>query len=317
MKTKSFIFLAIFAVFSLSTFAQLKVDQFGRIGMGTNYPNSGYKCHIKGNLLLTTYPSTPFIEFQFKVGNGWPGTEIGSTVDKIAFWSTWTSYNKLYAEKFFKMSDENFKLNLSSIESPIKKLLELKPYKYDVIDRYIDENGDSLQGTIPEYGFISQEVEQVLTEIKITEDGKDGKLMDYDQIIPLLVAGIQEQQKQINSLEAQIARLIATNSLPDQGNNGNGNGNNSIDVSKLFNNTPNPFNISASISYYLCNSTGSAQIKVWDMQGNEKKSFNLNPQQGNNQVIINSSDLPISGTYVYALIANGQIIDAKTMICIK
>ncbi|GAB4346728.1 MAG: hypothetical protein OHK0038_26830 [Flammeovirgaceae bacterium] len=53
------------------------------------------------------------------------------------------------------------------------------------------------------------------------------------------------------------------------------------------------------------------------MQGIERKAFNLNPQQGNNQVTLNTSDLPVSGTYVYALIANGQIIDAKTMICNK
>ncbi|GAB4346734.1 MAG: hypothetical protein OHK0038_26840 [Flammeovirgaceae bacterium] len=267
MKTKSIILSAIFAVFTLSAFAQLKVDQFGRIGMGTNWPNSGYKCHIKGNLLLTTYPASPFIEFQFKVGNGWPGADMGSTTDMIAFWTTWTSYNKLYAEQFYKMSDASFKLNQSAIESPMKKLLNLKAYKYDVIDRYISENGDSLEGTLTQYGFISQEVEQALPEVKITEDGKDGKLMDYDQIIPLLVAGIQEQQRQISSLEATIAKLIATGTNPGQGNNGNqgnnggnnGNGNNPMDVCKLFNSSPNPFNNSANIPYYLCNDINTAE----------------------------------------------------------
>lgn len=325
MKTKSIILSAIFAVFTLSAFAQLKVDQFGRIGMGTNWPNSGYKCHIKGNLLLTTYPASPFIEFRFKVGNGWPGSEIGCTTDKIAFWSTWESYNKLYAEQYYKMSDASFKSNQAAIQSPMKKLLDLKPYKYDVLDRYTSETGDSLESTLIQYGFVSQEVEQTLSEVKITEDGKDGKLMDYDQIIPLLVAGIQEQQRQISSLEATIAKLIATGTNPGQGNNGNqgnnggnnGNGNNPIDVCKLFVSSPNPFNNSANIPYYLCNNTNTAEIKIWDMQGIERKSFYLNPQQGNNQVILNSSDLPVSGTYVYALIANGQIIDAKTMICNK
>lgn len=324
MKTKSIILSAIFAVLTLSAFSQLKVDQYGRIGMGTNWPNSGYKCHIKGNLLLTTYPASPFIEFRFKVGNGWPGAEFGTNVDKIAVWASWVGYNKLYAEQFYKMSDASFKLNQSAIESPMKKLLDLKPYKYDMIDPYISENGDSLQGTLPQYGFISQEVEQTLPEIKITEDGKGGKLMDYDQIIPLLVAGIQEQQKQITSLEALIAKIIATGTNPGQGNNGNqgnnggnGNGNNPIDMCKLFNSTPNPFNNSANIPYYLCNNTASAEIKVWDMQGVERKTFNLNPQQGNNQVTLNSSELPISGTYIYALIADGKIVDAKTMICNK
>lgn len=43
MKTKSIILTAIFAVFTLSVFAQLKVDNTGRIGMGTAWPNPGYK----------------------------------------------------------------------------------------------------------------------------------------------------------------------------------------------------------------------------------------------------------------------------------
>lgn len=275
-------------------------------------------------MLLTTYPALPFIEFRFKVGNGWPGAEFGTNVDQIAVWASEVGYNKLYAERFYRQSDASFKLNKSAIESPMKKILALKPYKYDMIDRYISENGDSLQGTLPQYGFISQEVEQALPEVKITEDGKGVKLMDYDQIIPLLVAGIQEQQKQISSMQALIAKLIATCTNHGQGNNGNhgnnggnGIGNNSIDVSKLFNNTPNPFNNNTTIPYYLCNNITSAEIKVWDMQGIERKIFNLNPQQGNGQVTLNSSELPVSGTYIYALIVDGKIVDAKTMSCNK
>ena len=171
MKIKSIGLSAVLMFISLTITAQLKVDQYGRIGMGTNWPNSGYKCHIKGNLLLT-YPASPFIEFQFKVGNGWPGADFGTNVDKIAVWASWVSYNKLYAEQFYRMSDASFKTNLTPIEAPIEKLNGLKTYRYDVINRYFSEDGDSLQNTLAQYGFISQEVEQALPEVKITEDGK-------------------------------------------------------------------------------------------------------------------------------------------------
>ena len=78
MKTKILASLLLFL--SINAFAQLRVDPYGRIGMGTNYPNSEYKCHIKGDLLLTTYPEIPapnatFVEFKFKVGHGWPGAD--------------------------------------------------------------------------------------------------------------------------------------------------------------------------------------------------------------------------------------------------
>lgn len=317
MKTKYItIILALFIV-SATGYSQLKVDQYGRIGMGTNWPNPGYKCHIKGNLLLTTYPASPFIEFQFKVGNGWPGAEFGTNIDQVAVWSPWVNYNKLYAEQYYRLSDASFKLNITIIQSPLEKILELKPHRYDMIDRYISETGDSLERTIPQYGFISQEVEKDLPEIKITDDGKYGKLMDYDQVIPLLVAGMQERQKQINLLESSLAKVLASKSttpINDDQIQGNGSKDNNIDKCRLYNGSPNPFNNSINIPFYLSDNTTSAKIKVWDMQGVQKKEFILTPQQGNGNVTISSSDLSIGGSYICALFANSQIIEANTII---
>ncbi|NEN25704.1 T9SS type A sorting domain-containing protein [Cryomorpha ignava] len=319
MNAKSILLSTIFAIFTLSTFAQLKVDRYGRIGMGTNWPNPGYKCHIKGNLLLTTYPASPFVEFQFKVQPGW--AILGTNVDHIAAWSPWVNFNKLYAEQYYRLSDASFKLNKAAIDSPMRKLSELKPYKYDMIDRYITESGDSLQRTLPQYGFISQEVEQSLPEIKITDDAQEGKLMDYDQIIPLLVAGIQEQQKSVRALEAQIAKLMATNQSSSSNSSLNGSGinngsesNNSMDLCKLFSCSPNPFSTTTQISYYLNSTVIHAELRVYDMQGIERTVINLDTNQGNSYVNLQAQDLPVNGTYIYALFVDSQIVDAKTVI---
>lgn len=204
MKTKSIILSAIFAVFTLSVFSQLKVDQYGRIGMGTNWPNPGYKCHIKGDLLLTTYPATPFIELQFKVGNS---AVIGTNVDEISFWSSWVNYNKLFAESYFQVSDKSFKTNLTKIKNPLRKINALKAYKYDFIDKKI-KNNDSITQLIPKYGFISQEVKKVLNNVAITKNKDNVTLMDYNQIIPLLVAGMQKQQKLIDSLANRLDYIL-------------------------------------------------------------------------------------------------------------
>lgn len=40
---RNIIIMTVLITFSLTAFAQLKVDQYGRIGMGTNWPNPGYK----------------------------------------------------------------------------------------------------------------------------------------------------------------------------------------------------------------------------------------------------------------------------------
>ena len=272
MNFKQFIYTTTLVIIYTTAFGQLKVDNAGRIGMGTNWPNLGYKCHIKGNLLLTTYPNIPFYEFQFKVGNGWPGTEIGSTADKVAFWSSWVLYHKLYAEQYYKMSDASLKSNMAPINSPVNKVMSLRPYIYDFRDRTITEEGDSIEGSLRQYGFISQEVEETLPEVKITEDGKDGKLLDYDQIIPLLVAGMQEQQAQLSRLEAQVASMMLYTVSGDSSSTLR-TAAPSNEINQLLSTDPNPFSTSIVIGYSLGSQVSKAVIKVWDMQGVERKAF--------------------------------------------
>lgn len=302
---------------SCASFSQLKVDRFGRIGMGILTPDSNYKCHISGNLLLSSWPSNPSYDLRFRVGSGWPGTEIGSSADMIAFWSTHVEYNKLYAERYFKMSDSSYKFNIAQISSPLEKILQLRPYVYDFKDNFITSDGDSLTRFSKQFGFISQQVEKTLPEVEITEDGKGGKLMDYDQIIPLLVAGMQEQQNQIRALEAQMAKLIA-NSNQDKNNskeNGLGSSGNKKGVSKDMCSLAGETlysNAETHIPYYLNEHTSVAEIKIWDSAGKEVEMIHLEPRQGSNSVTVSSGNLTPAGTYIYALFANGQIVDART-----
>lgn len=144
MKTKGIFLTAMFAVFTLSVFAQLKVDQYGRIGMGTNWPNPGYKCHIAGNLLCTSYPTNPFYELRLKVGNGWPGCEIGASSDILAFWTNEAGYNSLRASDFSVMSDSTMKRNIVPIKSSLDRLMEIRPVHYSIEDNKIDDTTGDL-----------------------------------------------------------------------------------------------------------------------------------------------------------------------------
>lgn len=294
---------------STSTFSQLKVDNLGHIGMGTNYPSPWYMCHIKGNLLLTTYPAIPFREMQLKVGNGWPGAEIGSSADILAIWSSGLGYNKVYAENFVKSSDSTLKFDVGSINNPLNLIVALKPHKYKFQNKFVSEIGDTIIEYIPQYGFISQEVERVFTDVKITHDSKGIKLMDYDMIIPVLTAGLQEQQKLIESLQSMTAIMMATNtnysSEPVEG---------LPEASRLIGSTPNPFSSSTTLECKLVQGYSTASIKVFDMQGTMRKSLIIQPTIGNWSVVLNGDELPIKGTYVYGLFVNGGIVDAKTVI---
>ncbi len=211
MKTKytNTLVIAISLFMSIASYGQLKVDQYGRIGMGTNYPNSGFKCHIKGNLLLPNYPSSPSYGLEMMVGYEWPGVGIGSSESSIAFWIPSSNFNILYASQFYRVSDSTLKTNIQPITNGLDDLLKLNVYSYTLIENVTNEKTMyGKRGEVAskkEYGLLSQEVERVFPDIDITEDVKGVKLMDYDQLIPILISGMQEQQKMISSLEEQIS----------------------------------------------------------------------------------------------------------------
>lgn len=83
-------------------------------------------------------------------------------------------------------------------------------------------------------------------------------------------------------------------------------------VTALYQNSPNPFNLSTTIGYTLASNAGSATIYVYNMQGAQLKSFPIYTT-GNGSITINGSDLS-AGMYLYALIVDGNLIDTKKMI---
>lgn len=89
-------------------------------------------------------------------------------------------------------SDLTLKKNLKLIENPIDKLNQLNGYLYQW-----KENHEY------QYGVIAQEVEKILPHAVST--GKDGiKGVSYNQIIPVLIEAVKEQNKKIIALEAKL-----------------------------------------------------------------------------------------------------------------
>lgn len=58
----------------------------------------------------------------------------------------------------------------------------------------------------PEHGYVAQEVERTLlslVSVAFWEDGSERKFLSTKEMIPFLVAAIQEQQAQIDALRAK------------------------------------------------------------------------------------------------------------------
>ena len=99
-------------------------------------------------------------------------------------------------------SDVNLKKSVKPIKGSLKGVLDLKPVTWQWRQ---EEAGKGIQ-----YGFIAQDVEAVFPDFVSEEEWIDGstrKFLAADKITPLLVAALQEQQKQIAELEKIVETL--------------------------------------------------------------------------------------------------------------
>jgi len=113
------------------------------------------------------------------------------------------------------LADSEIKRNITSISSPLQKLVMLEPksYEYETAKfKYLKlQHGRK-------YGFLAENVQGIFPELVGERSvqymfGKNSyrdatiKTVDETALVPLLVAAIKEQQLQIEALKAAVAEL--------------------------------------------------------------------------------------------------------------
>jgi hypothetical protein len=103
------------------------------------------------------------------------------------------------------ISDQRFKENVSDLDVGLDAVLALKPRKFD----WKEGKGKDIKG---DRGFIAQEFEQVFPDLvdewrDPAPEGEEPYKSVRQDLIPVLVKAIQEQQAMIKSLEAKVAAL--------------------------------------------------------------------------------------------------------------
>jgi hypothetical protein len=109
--------------------------------------------------------------------------------------ATALSYNpgtgELTAVDFNSVSDQSLKTNIQDINNSWTILNQLRPVSFDW--KNMDKHS---------YGFIAQEVEQILPSI--VSSAENGKTISYMQLIPLLLHAIKQQHEEIQDLKKWI-----------------------------------------------------------------------------------------------------------------
>jgi hypothetical protein len=102
------------------------------------------------------------------------------------------STGQLNASDFNSLSDANRKQDVSTIESALNKVMELRGVTFNWRDTLA-----------PAIGVIAQEVENIIPEVVSTSESGE-KSVSYGNIVGLLIEAIKEQQGQIEMLKQKL-----------------------------------------------------------------------------------------------------------------
>ena len=102
-------------------------------------------------------------------------------------------------------SDARFKKNIEPIHNSLDKIRQINGVTYYYRSAEFKDLGFTDKEQV---GVIAQEIEKVLPQLVFTDE-KGYKAVDYSKLVPLLIEGIKEQQKQIETSNEELKQLKA------------------------------------------------------------------------------------------------------------
>jgi len=172
--------------------------------MGCDTSGSGT---IAGQFTLLIYPTGSNSGALSAAGNGAFAVRSNGT-DAFAISTAASSYfnNNVYVigDVYSSYSDTRLKNILGTIQNPIDKVLAIETFYYEANDKAkeLGVSNDKQQ-----IGLSAQSVQQVVPEaVAPSALNADYLTVQYERLVPLLIEAIKEQQKEIDSLKAQIGQ---------------------------------------------------------------------------------------------------------------
>jgi hypothetical protein len=207
-------------------------------------------------------------------------------------------------------------LNVTTYQKERPEMPEITETIHDDIDGETTQRGEEPEPDIMDeqfygkthYALDADRLEESFPDlVYIKEDGS--KVINYMEMIPLLVQSINELNAKIEVLEGQTSEGAAkkARSTTDMQVS-------SRSQNKLYQNTPNPFKEQTAIRFSLADDVQDAAICIFDMTGKTIKKMPVS--SGMESVSVGGYELG-EGMFLYSLVVNGQEIDTKRMIISK
>ena len=266
-------------------------------------------------------------------GNGVVGVSAVN-VGILGIAPTYAGYfdGNVYASGVYSGSDQMLKQNINDFSKAMEIIDQLHPRRY-----VYRQDGDYKWMNLPNgehYGLIAQDVEKILPglvkdtkfETRLAKGDTSNsatisfKALNYTELIPIVIKGMQEQQetiqglqrtneqqqKQIDELKQIVQALTGTREVKSYSS--------AFTDTYLLQNAPNPFSQSTSINCHIALPAKQAQLIMRSPDGKILKSWSL--IAGMNKVTLNAGSLA-AGEYMYCLLVDGKEVDCRHMMLLK
>ena len=197
-------------------------------------------------------------------------------------------------------------------ESAVSRLAQMKNIKFSINDLDGKDTRSALEGdpiySKVHHGLDAEQLEKLYPEL-VEKDNNGNYWINYIELIPILVKGINELSSELAELKGTSPRMARE--MPTS----IGEATTDVDVVRMDQNTPNPFNESTVIKLNIPQSTTTANILIYDLNGKQIDKVSVD-ERGETNVTVYASNLE-SGMYIYSLILDGKVTVTRKMIVEK
>lgn len=312
-KMRLYSFMLLLFSISMEAFAQIKYTN-ERVYIN-DAPSSAYGLNVKNWAGMYWRINGKFFQMDLTPAN----PRLAGTGDQVVFYNTQTGvFNSIQVANVYNYSDARAKDNVQTLTTGLDLILSLRPvsYKWKKVDQesvslpsaiYSEVNDSSMVAYGPmkddriQYGFLAQEVENILPDAVLTDEGGN-KMINYTTIIPLLVQAVQELQSSVKTQAQIIEQLSNVNLLGKEC---------SVSKNKIISCLSNPTNDYVTISTQLNDNVSVATLLITSVEGNKEKVMQVSLSRPSVSEDISSLK---TGVYFVSLFVDGTLADSRRLV---
>jgi hypothetical protein len=193
--------------YTMTGFSGVVLDGIPGLGSGTNKGLEIVNVGAATNSFSIYSSAAAKSYFAGSVGIGVTGSSYKLDVNGDANISTGNTFNIAgtsicSSAGCTSSSDQRLKENISSLEDPLKKILQLQSVQYDWKDKqwFSDKH---------QIGLIAQNVEKIYPEVVVTDSETGFKAIAYDHLIAPVIEAIKNLNERVKMLLAKNERQAA------------------------------------------------------------------------------------------------------------